>query len=215
MRKALILLAVSVLLLVGVGAVILRLANERVGESVGEGVAETLAEAFGEIGEGVDRYLGCGFAGGEIVDGECVCVDGECVGFFEEFGRALEANCTSLGGELVDLVCVGATDVDCDGDTNAVDALKVLRHVASLSVTQEAGCADIGGGVQVTEGAFVRNLGDADCDGDTDAVDALKMLRQVAGLSEPARIKEVEGKEGTGPKALSPPATPSARAPCR
>lgn len=35
-------------------------------------------------------------------------------------------------------------DVDCAGAVDAVDALKILRHVASLPVTQAPGCAHIG-----------------------------------------------------------------------
>ena len=35
-------------------------------------------------------------------------------------------------------------DVDCDGDVDAVDSLKVLRHVAGLSVGQQPGCPAIG-----------------------------------------------------------------------
>ncbi|HSR31218.1 MAG TPA: choice-of-anchor Q domain-containing protein, partial [Anaerolineae bacterium] len=35
-------------------------------------------------------------------------------------------------------------DVDCDGAVNAVDALKVLRYVAGLSVSQELGCTELG-----------------------------------------------------------------------
>ena len=35
-------------------------------------------------------------------------------------------------------------DVDCDGDVDAVDALKGLRHVASLPVTQNDPCPDVG-----------------------------------------------------------------------
>ena len=35
-------------------------------------------------------------------------------------------------------------DVDCDSDVDAVDALKVLRHVAGLAITQTEPCPDIG-----------------------------------------------------------------------
>ena len=74
--------------------------------------------------------------------------------------------------------------MDCDGDTDAVDALKVLRHVAGLQVIQEEPCPEIGSDVEVTEDdtTTTRKLGDADCDGDVDAVDALKKLLAVAGL---------------------------------
>jgi hypothetical protein len=74
--------------------------------------------------------------------------------------------------------------VDCDGDTDAVDALKVLRHVAGLPVSQTEPCPKIGSDVEVTDASTttMRMWGDADCDGDVDAVDALKKLRHVAGL---------------------------------
>jgi hypothetical protein len=66
-------------------------------------------------------------------------------------------------------------DVDCDLDVDSVDALKQLRHVAGMSVSQEPVCPQIG--------AEVASLfGDVDCDGDVDSVDALKVLRHVAGL---------------------------------
>jgi len=67
-------------------------------------------------------------------------------------------------------------DVDCDGDSDAVDALKVLRHVASLPVSPGPGCPAVES--QVAGHPF----GDVDCDDDVDAVDALKVLRYVAGL---------------------------------
>jgi len=66
--------------------------------------------------------------------------------------------------------------VDCDGDADAVDALKVLRHVASLSVSQNPGCPE------VESQAAGHPFGDVDCDDDVDAVDALKILRHVASL---------------------------------
>ena len=66
-------------------------------------------------------------------------------------------------------------DVDCDKDADAVDALKVLRSVAGLSVSQIEPCPEIGSELE----SF---FGDVDCDGDIDAIDALKILRYVAGL---------------------------------
>ncbi len=66
-------------------------------------------------------------------------------------------------------------DVDCDGDVDSVDALKVLRHVAGLGVTQTEPCPDIGADDPV--------FGDIDCDGDVDSVDSLRILRHVAGLA--------------------------------
>lgn len=56
-------------------------------------------------------------------------------------------------------------DVDCDGDVDAVDALGVLRHVATL-----------------TGGPACIASGDTDCGGTIAATDALRILRHVAGL---------------------------------
>jgi len=72
-------------------------------------------------------------------------------------------------------------DNDCDGDTDAVDALAGLRHVAALDVNQQAGCPALGGAVPAGDSPDV--FGDVDCDGDVDAVDGLKVLRFVAALS--------------------------------
>ena len=66
-------------------------------------------------------------------------------------------------------------DVDCDGDVDSVDALKVLRFVAGLDYEQVEPCPDIASGKTI--------FGDVDCDGDVDAVDALWILRFVAALS--------------------------------
>ena len=67
-------------------------------------------------------------------------------------------------------------DVDCNGTANSVDALKVLRFVAGLSVAQEPDCPDIG-----TEVASF--FGDVDCSNAVNSVDSLKILRFVAGMS--------------------------------
>jgi uncharacterized repeat protein (TIGR02543 family) len=71
-------------------------------------------------------------------------------------------------------------DVDCDGDVDAVDALKILRHVVRLAVSQEEPCPDIGS--TVTVNGTPRLWGDVDGDGDVDAVDALQILRHVVRL---------------------------------
>lgn len=68
-------------------------------------------------------------------------------------------------------------DVDCDIDVDSVDALKDLRHVAALSVSQTEPCPNI----ETQTGTQL--WGDVDCDGDVDSVDALKILRHVAALS--------------------------------
>lgn len=75
-------------------------------------------------------------------------------------------------------------DNDCDGDVDAVDALKGLQYVAAISFGQQEGCPQIGGTLPVglPAGDSPDTFGDVDCDGDVDAVDALKILQFVAGL---------------------------------
>ena len=67
-------------------------------------------------------------------------------------------------------------DVDCDDDVDSVDALKDLRVVAGLSVTQEPGCPVIGSPV-------ASIFGDINCNDAIDSVDALFILRHTAALS--------------------------------
>jgi len=67
-------------------------------------------------------------------------------------------------------------DVDCSGTVNAVDALKILRAVAALSVSQTQPCPPIGANVSYF-------WGDVDCKGEPTSVDALLALRHNAGLS--------------------------------
>jgi hypothetical protein len=68
-------------------------------------------------------------------------------------------------------------DVDCSGAVNAVDALKLLRYSAGLSVSQTEPCPDVG------EPLLPAGFGDVDCSGGVNSVDALKVLRYSAGLS--------------------------------
>jgi hypothetical protein len=67
-------------------------------------------------------------------------------------------------------------DIDCNGDVTSVDALKELRHVAQLSVSQNEPCPDIGEDVASV-------WGDVDCNAEVTSVDALKVMRHVAALS--------------------------------
>jgi hypothetical protein len=67
-------------------------------------------------------------------------------------------------------------DVDCTGSANSVDALKILRYVAQLSVSQTEPCDDINTGGPPLQG-------DVDCSGGVNSVDSLKILRYVAQLS--------------------------------
>jgi hypothetical protein len=83
-----------------------------------------------------------------------------------------------LNGTFQGMRPVGADlqgDVDCNGAVNSVDALKVLRSVAQLSVVREAGCPVIGANVPPL-------FGDVDCSNGVSSVDALKILRFVASL---------------------------------
>ena len=56
--------------------------------------------------------------------------------------------CTDIGSSLARIGAAGKLtqmgDVDCDEDVDSVDALKILRHVAALPVSQTEPCRDIG-----------------------------------------------------------------------
>ena len=56
--------------------------------------------------------------------------------------------CTDIGVGMPGFAAHGGQhlqgDVDCGGDVSSVDALKVLRYVASLPVNQTEPCTDIG-----------------------------------------------------------------------
>lgn len=59
-----------------------------------------------------------------------------------------QPGCPALGGALPAAVPAGDPpdlfgDVDCDGDVDSVDQLKILRHVAALPFTQNEPCTDI------------------------------------------------------------------------
>jgi len=69
-------------------------------------------------------------------------------------------------------------DVDCDGQINSVDALKVLNYGAGLSYNQTEPCQNIGSEI-LTNG---EQQGNVDCDGTVNSVDALKLLLYSAGL---------------------------------
>jgi hypothetical protein len=102
-----------------------------------------------------------------------------------------------------------AGDVDCEGGTDAVDALMILRWVAGLPVSQTQPCTPIGTGAPYLQG-------DVDCSGNVDAVDALMVLRWVAGLPVtqagncPPIGGAVPGTPTPSPSASPPPtATPT------
>jgi len=88
----------------------------------------------------------------------------------------------------------GTGNVDCSGPVSgvsSVDALKVLRHSAGLSVSQNEPCLNIG---EPRLPPGVGKMGDVDCSGVVNAVDALKILRAVAGLAvaKPPECPEVK-----------------------
>lgn len=74
-------------------------------------------------------------------------------------------------------------DVDCNGSVNSVDALKILRYVAGLSVLQTEPCTDIGTAAFAAPGSAPASVfGDVNCNGAVTAVDSLAILRYVAAL---------------------------------
>lgn len=81
-------------------------------------------------------------------------------------------------------------DNDCDGDSDAVDALVALQHVAGFFYEQQPFCLELGFPINPLGGSEPEGIlpvpwvfGDIDCDFDVDAVDALLILRVKAGLS--------------------------------
>jgi hypothetical protein len=68
-------------------------------------------------------------------------------------------------------------DLDCNESIVSVDALKTLRHAASLSVQYEVPCLNAG---RVMTKTLI--WGDTNCDGKIDSVDALQLLRHKTGL---------------------------------
>jgi len=98
----------------------------------------------------------------------------------------------SLGAQIaVGVACTAAPpaappmmgDVDCSNTVNAVDALKVLRFNAALTVAQPDLCTFIGISTTINSPGPLVHIGDVDCGGAVNSVDALKILRKGAGLS--------------------------------
>ena len=84
-------------------------------------------------------------------------------------------------GDLAGNACdaPGTGNVDCNQAINSIDALKVLRFSASLSVAQSEPCLDLGLPL-----ASTFDHGDVDCSGgNPNSIDALKILRAVALLT--------------------------------
>ncbi len=94
------------------------------------------------------------------------------------------ANTTGQGddddGDIAGNACdaAGTANADCNQSISSVDALKILRFSAGLSVAQSEPCKDIGDAIGST-----FDQGDVDCNGAVNSVDALKVLRAVAGLT--------------------------------
>jgi Tol biopolymer transport system component len=91
---------------------------------------------------------------------------------------------TDSDGDMAGDPCdaAGGGNVDCSNSVNGIDALKVLRHSASLSVSQSEPCLDIGL-PRLLAPPDNWKMGDVDCSGSVNSIDALKVLRAVAGLS--------------------------------
>lgn len=94
------------------------------------------------------------------------------------------------GAEPLGAVVLTKGDNDCDGDSDAVDALVTLQYVAGFFYNQEPFCLELGFPINPlgeTEPTGIFPVpwvfGDIDCDFDVDAVDALLVLRVSAGLS--------------------------------
>jgi hypothetical protein len=73
-------------------------------------------------------------------------------------------------------------DIDCDGVVDAVDALRILRHVVDLGNNLPDGCDGLGAAAAAAQPQGAEVKGDVDCDGEVDAVDALRILRHVVQL---------------------------------
>ena len=100
-------------------------------------------------------------------------------------GQAVDQD-GDIAGDACD--APGTGNVDCNQVINSIDALKVLRFSASLSVAQSEPCTDIGEPIGST-----FDQGNVDCSaGNPNSIDALKILRAVALLT-------VSQQPGCGP----------------
>jgi hypothetical protein len=69
-------------------------------------------------------------------------------------------------------------DVDCDGDVDPVDALRILRFIAGMSVIQTQPCVPIGSTVSGLPDVW----GNVDCSTALNSIDALKVIRHSIAL---------------------------------
>jgi hypothetical protein len=70
-------------------------------------------------------------------------------------------------------------DVDCSGQVNSIDSLKLLRFSSGMAYSQTEPCEDIGTGV-LANGEI---QGDVDCSDAVNSVDSLKVLRYASALA--------------------------------
>jgi len=159
----------------------------------GDGLPNLLEETVGSdplAGASTPEFLGfgdsCSNGSDDDGDGDADGADSGCKDGDGDTAPDLLDNCPALqtinlldsdGDGIGDLCDTGrlAGDVDCSGGVNSIDALKLLRHVAGLDVSQTEPCPDIG----TADGEL---FGDINCDGDVTAADALFVLRFVAAL---------------------------------
>lgn len=99
-----------------------------------------------------------------------------------------DAGAEPQGGPIGPVLIKG--DNDCDADSDAVDALVALQHVAGFFYEQEPFCLTLGFPINPLGESEPSGIlpvpwvfGDIDCDFDIDAVDALLILRALAGFS--------------------------------
>jgi len=70
-------------------------------------------------------------------------------------------------------------DVDCSGQVNSIDALKVLRFSSGLGYSQNEPCKKIG--IETLANGKIQ--GDVDCSNSVNSIDSLKLLRYASALS--------------------------------
>lgn len=69
--------------------------------------------------------------------------------------------------------------MDCSGQVNSIDALKVLRFSSGLGYSQNEPCKKIG--IETLANGKIQ--GDVDCSNSVNSIDSLKLLRYASALS--------------------------------
>jgi hypothetical protein len=134
-----------------------------------------------EVGSGVLTRITFDAIGGpgafplHLVEPAHIATDGDGRPAKAQFSAQIAIDTPCAGLPAVEPPPARNGDVDCSGGVNAIDALKVLRFNAGLSVAQTQPCNLIG--------YLAPHVGDVDCSGAVNAIDALKILRHNAGLS--------------------------------